>query len=231
MNNRGFFYKLFFGKPEHNLLSDEPILSKHWKYLRGVWNNDRHNDIGLERLIRLFLIFVQFIFPGIYIRHAFGRYGLTYRNLAIELYIIFKVSLPLLVFYNQMTHSPVFLFLAIYFLLETLLYIAALVFVADMFSHTRSSNRAILLLLLNYVEITFNFGLIYSGLDLLNSKARTGIDHLYYSFVTSASLGYGDIHPVTNPGKILVCCQTFIFLIFVGLFINFFSGKKYIPHS
>jgi hypothetical protein len=221
-----FLFKLIFGKPEHNLLSDEPVLQKHWKYLVGVWENDRHNDIGLERLLRLFLIAVQFLFPGIYIRHIFGNKGLTYKNLAIEVYVLGKLLFPLMVFNFELAHHPIFLFCAVYFLLETVLYIAALVFVSDMFSHTRSSNRAILLLLFNYIEITFEFAVMYRGFDWLDQKARTAIDFLYFSFVTSASLGYGDIHPVTNGGKLMVCAQSFIFLVFVVLFINFFSGGR-----
>lgn len=221
-----FLYKLFFGKAEHNLPLDEPVLQKHWRYLQGVWNNDRHNDIGLERLMRLFLILVQFAFPGIYIRHVVAPLGLSFKNLAIEVYIVFKLFFPLWVFGADLTQQGGCLFLAIYFLLETILYIAALVFVSDMFSHTRSSNRAILLLLFNYIEITFNFALIYSGFRLLNEKAQTATDFLYYSFVTSASLGYGDIFPVTQAGKIMVCMQSFIFLVFVVLFINFFSGRR-----
>lgn len=221
-----FLYKLFFGKPEHNIPFDEPVLSKHWHYLIGVWNNDRHNDIGLERLMRLFLILVQFVFPGIYIRHLVAPLGLTFKNLAIEIYIVLKLFYPICIFGLGLTQHTGFLLLAIYFLLETILYIAALVFVSDMFSHTRSSNRAILLLLFNYIEITFHFALIYCGFRLLNENARIATDYLYYSFVTSASLGYGDIFPVAKAGKMLVCMQSFIFLVFVVLFINFFSGRK-----
>jgi hypothetical protein len=221
-----FLSKLLFGKPEHNLMPDQSALTKQRQYLSMVWNNDKHNDIGLERLLRLFLIAVQFIFPGIYIRQIFGRRGLTYKNLATELYILFKVIFPLVVFYYNQTHQPVLLFFSVYFLLDTVLYIASLVFVSDMFSQTRSFNRAILLLLFNYIEITFYFALVYSGFDLLNHKAKSAIDFLYFSFVTSASLGFGDMVPVTNAGKIIVCGQSFIFLVFVVLFINFFSGRK-----
>jgi len=221
-----FLSKLFFGKPEHNILPDQSALTKQWQYLSMVWNNDKHNDIGVERLLRLFLISVQFIFPGIYIRQIFGNKGLTYKNLATEIYILFKVLFPLGVFYFNQTHQPLLLFLSVYFLLDTVLYIASLVFVSDMFSQTRSFNRAILLLLFNYVEITFYFALVYSGFDLLNEKAKTAIDFLYFSFVTSASLGYGDIVPATDAGKIIVSGQSFIFLVFVVLFVNFFSGRK-----
>jgi len=200
-------------------------------HLVGVWENDRHNDIGLERLLRLFLISIQFFFPGIYIRHIFGHKGSTYKNLAIEFYILMKVISPILIFYFHLTCNPFFLFLSVYFLLETVLYIAALVFVSDMFSHIRSSNRSILLLLFNYIELSFNFAVVYSGFDMLTKNAVSGIDYLYYSFVTSASLGYGDIHPITNAGKLLVCAQSFIFLVFVVLFINFFSGRKNRPEN
>jgi hypothetical protein len=225
-----FLYKLLFGKPEHNLPIEDGILVRQWGYLKGVWENDRHNDVGLERIMRLFLICIQFFFPGLYIRHIFARYGLTYKNLAIELYIIFKLIFPLWVLFSDEHHNLYFQFLSMYFLLETILYIAALVFVSDMFASTRSSNRAILLLLFNYMEITFNFALIYCGFDLLSENAIRPVDFLYFSFVTSASLGFGDIHPVFDGGKILVCAQSFIFLVFVVLFINFFNGRRQKTH-
>jgi hypothetical protein len=225
-----FLIKLFFGKEEHNLLIEEGILIRQWGYLKAVWENDRHNDVGLERIMRLFLIFIQFFFPGLYIRYIFARYGLTYKNLAIELYIIFKILFPLWVLFSDEHHNFYFQLLSIYFLLETILYIAALVFVSDIFVSTRSSNRAILLLLFNYMEITFNFALMYSGFNLLSENAIRPVDFLYFSFVTSASLGFGDIHPVYDGGKLLVCAQSFIFLVFVVLFINFFNGRRQKSH-
>jgi hypothetical protein len=52
---------------------------------------------------------------------------------------------------------------------------------------------------------------------------------VYFSFSTSATVGYGDITPVHQFGQYLVIAQIMIFLVFVGLFINFFAAKVQDP--
>lgn len=218
--------KLVFGKPEHNLPLFQSPIRKQWHLLESVWENLHHNDIGLERILRLFLISVQFLFPGLYLRQSVFHLGQTAKNLMTELYVLFKLFFPLSLLYFHQCHQAPALTLSAYFLAETLTYVASLVLVSDLHNENKSINRSILLLLINYLEITVNFAVIYSGFNMLSRNAISGIDHLYFSFVTSASLGFGDIYPVTPAGKLLVCCQTFVLLIFVVLFLNFFGGKR-----
>jgi hypothetical protein len=219
--------KLVFGKPEHNITVSLSPIMKQWYALEAVWENTHHNDTGLERILRLFVIAVQFLFPGIYIRQSVFRRGQTIKNTLIEIYVLIKLIFPLALLYFDQSHNPVGLSIATYFLLETFTYVSSLVLVSDLHVETKSVNRSILLLLINYLEITINFALIYEGFDMLSTNAITGIDHLYFSFVTSASLGFGDIYPVTQAGKVLVCFQTFVLLVFVVLFINHFGSKRY----
>lgn len=220
------FKKLVIGKTEDNLDLPDSILKRHMLNLERVWENENHNDTGIERLLRLFLISIQFLFPGLYIRDYFRRFGLSYKNLAIEIYILIKLTFPILAFYFHGTQVTLVLGISIYFLVETITYVAVLVFVSDISTETRSANRAILLLLLNYIEITCNFSLLYAGFRMLNEKAVTALDHFYFSFITSSTIGYGDIVPVTQGGRFLVCCQSFLFLVFVVLFINYFSHHR-----
>ena len=223
--------KLVFGKSEHNLVIKHSVLWQQKQNLLKVWENESHNDIGLERIFRLFLIGVQFFFPGIYIRNIISKWGLTYKNLAIECYVLAKLVYPLFILYFHQSHQIVFLSLSFYFLVETSTYIASLVFTPDIFYESRSVNRTILLLFLNYIEISFQFALLYSGFQMLTPNAVTGIDFIYFSFVTSASIGFGDIYPVTQAGKLLVCAQSFLLLIFVVLFFNYFSSKRIHPNK
>jgi len=218
--------KLFFGKPEHNTAIKHSILNNQRKSLKLIWENENYNDTGLERIFRLFLIVIQFVFPGIYISEIFARKGLTYKNLAIELYLLIKLLFPILVFICHGKHNPVLLGLSIYFVSETITYVASLVFTSDLNYETRSPNRVILLLFLNYIEISFQFSVLYAGFDMLSSSAVTAIDFIYFSLITSASIGFGDIHPVTQAGKLLVCCQSFLLLVFVVLFFNYFNSKR-----
>jgi hypothetical protein len=218
--------KLFFGKPEHNTTIAKSVVDGQLENLRKIWENENHNDTGLERILRLFLLSIQFLFPGIYIREIFSKRGLTYKNLAIEFYVLFKFFFPLVILFTEKSHSPVLLFLTVYLLTETVTYLGSLVFTSDIQNQTRSANRTILLLFVNYLEISLQFGVLFAGFDALTPNATTPIDYIYFSFVTSASVGFGDIHPTTQLGKMMVCCQSFLFLIFVVLFFNYFSSKR-----
>jgi len=220
------FRKLFFGKD----LDNTPILNSALKNqivnLKKIWENEHHNDTGLERIFRLFLIVIQFVFPGIYIREFFSRKGLTFKNLSIELYVLLKLIYPILVFFLGVSNTIYAVTLSIYFLVETVTYISSLVFTSDLKYQSRSANRTILLLFINYLEISLQFSVLYAGFNMLSASAVTGVDYIYFSFVTSASIGFGDIYPITQAGKILVCCQSFLLVIFIVLFFNYFRGKK-----
>jgi hypothetical protein len=173
------------------------------------------------------MLAIQFLFPGIYIRQTVFRRGQTVKNILIEIYVLFKLFLPLSILYFDQSHNHWFLGVSGYLLLETLTYVSSLVLVSDIHQEVKSVNRSLLLLLINYLEITLNFAMIYHGFNLLTPNAQSVIDHIYFSFITSASVGYGDIHPDTQMGKVLVCFQTFTLLVFVVLFINHFGSKRH----
>lgn len=220
-----FFTKLLLGKPEENISLDHTARENQKLNFKRVWNNEKHSDFGLEKIVRLFLISIQFVFPGIHIRDKYGRKGLTYKNLATEAYVVFKMIFPLALLVTGLHSNKFFICLTFYLLIETLLYISTLIFAADVFAKPRSYRRSVILLFFNYIEIVFDFAVIYGGLNLLNQKAKTIIDFIYFSFVTSATVGYGDIYPETQFGKIMVSFQIIIFLIFIVLFLNFFSSR------
>ena len=48
---------------------------------------------------------------------------------------------------------------------------------------------------------------------------------LYFSFVTFTTLGLGDIHPVNNLGRSLVCCEAVIGAFLIALFVVVFARK------
>ncbi|MDQ3142696.1 MAG: potassium channel family protein [Bacteroidota bacterium] len=219
------FKKLLFGRQEENIKLDHTSLVNQRENFKRVWNNEKHNDIGLEKMLRLFLVAIQFAFPGIYIRDKVGSRGLTWKNLAVEAYVAFKTILPLLFLLTGIYTNIFIVLITSYLLCETILYVATLIFVSDIFAKPRSYRRSVLLLYFNYLEIVFAFAVIYGGLHLLNEKATSVIDFLYFSFVTSATIGYGDIYPVTDLGKIIVSFQSIVFLVFIVLFLNFFSSK------
>jgi hypothetical protein len=218
-----FFRKLLFGRPEDNAQSAYSVIRRQRLNLYKVWNNETHNDIGLEKIFRLFLIVQQFLYPGIYIRNHFGRRGSTYRKLAIEFYVLLKISFPLVSLFSGWYSNIIIQAITGYLLSETIFYVATLFFASEIFDEPRSSKRSILLLFLNYIEITFDFAVIYGGLGLLEGKAHSRLDFVYFSFMTSSTIGFGDIYPTTGAGKYVVIVHSIIFLFFIVLFLNFFT--------
>jgi voltage-gated potassium channel len=220
-----FFKKLLLGKVS---IKDKPRvdpIQKRILNIQSIWNNDHQDDNGIEKMIRLFLSISQFIFPGVYIKYILYKTKFEWQDLAMDIYILAKLLFPFFVLLNQWQHITVLIALIVYFLVETILYIPTLIFASDMLSKPRSYNRSMLLLFFNYIEIIVAFGVLYSCGNNMNIAFITWYDPIYFSIVTSSSIGFGDYYPVTMFAKILVSIQALFFFTFVVLFLNFFSAK------
>jgi Ion channel len=222
---KSFLYKLFLGKPEYNQPLRRSAYFNYRIHIYKIWENASHNDIGFEKVLRLFLVAVQILFPGLHYRNYWAKHGLAVRNVAIEFYVLFKTVLPLIFLCTGFYRSPWAVAISCYLLLETVFYVSALIFVSDMFLKPRSYRRNILMLFFNYLEISFSFAVIYAGLHLLGDKPQSIVDYIYFSIVTSTTIGYGDILPATHLAKMLVCMQAIMVVAFVVLFLNFFGSK------
>ncbi|MBY8038946.1 ion channel [Vibrio fluvialis] len=214
-----FLRKLFIGNRPLKYKYVAPAVQNQVKTLKKVWNDDKDPTFGIERIFRLFLVIISFIFPILYIRHFSGKYGLMCRKIAIELHVIFKLFLPILLFKFHLTSNSFVIFIAIYLMLETITYLLGLIFLSDIYVSPISNKRSFLLLLINYIEITLYFSVLYHGLSLIKG-ADTAIQHIYYSFVTSTTLGYGEMLPIDNVGYVAVISQLLTMVLFVSLFFN-----------
>jgi hypothetical protein len=210
-------------------------IQKRIRNIQSIWNNDHQDDNGIEKIVRLFLSFSQLLFPGVYIKYLAAKKGDEYQDLAMDAYILMKVIFPIVILWNHWQHHHWVVMIMVYVLLETVLYIPTLIFASDMISRPRSYKRSILMLFLNYLEIIFAYAVFYSCGNYLNKPFLSHFDAIYFSIITSSSIGYGDLHPVTTIGKILVSTQALLFLFFVVLFLNFFTtqikSKGYFDHE
>ena len=80
------------------------------------------------------------------------------------------------------------------------------------------------------MEICLNYAVIYACcnvkiLPFFKYPIHSAIEAIYFSFATSATVGYGDIVVVHPLGQILVITQIILFLVVVALFLNFFASK------
>ena len=218
--------QLIFGKGLPRNTGLHPTLRKRRDNLVAIWNNAYQEDAGLEKAVRLFLAAVQFLFPGTYIRHLFWRKGPLMQDFAIEVFVLAKTFLPLVGIYFGWTHQPWIVALVVWFMLETVTYIPTLIFASDTFPTPRSFRRSKILIFLNYLEVVFALAAIYSAGDLLNVPFSHWFDPVYYSFMTTSTIGYGDLYPVTAAGKALASLQSLFYLSYILLFIGFFRMGK-----
>jgi hypothetical protein len=221
----GFLRKLLIGKVSPKQKPKFNPIERRILNIRAIWNNDHQFDNGIEKIVRLFLSSSQLLFPGVYIKYASNKIGHEYQDLALDLYVLAKVLFPLLILTNHWQYNHFILYTMIYLLLETVLYIPTLIFASDLFTRPRSYKRSMLMLFFNYMEIIFSFAVLYTHGNNMNKPFEHWFDAIYFSIVSSNSIGFGDYYPISLFGKVLVSIQAMFFLSFVVLFLNFFSTK------
>lgn len=227
--------KLLIGNGTKFETATQNPIQKSIYNIKAIWNNDHQDDNGIEKIIRLLLSSSQLLFPGIYIKFLANKKGPQYVDISLDCYVLLKVLFPILILTNHWQVNNFVIYAMVYVLLETILYIPTLIFASDTFSKPRSYRRSMLLLFFNYLEIVFAYAVLYTCGNYLNKPFFHWFDAIYFSIITSSSIGYGDYYPTTTYGKFLVSSQALLFLFFVVLFLNFFStkikGKGYFDHG
>lgn len=217
--------KLLVGKVSNSYKPKFNPIQKRILNIKSIWNNDHQDDNGIEKIVRLLLSSSQLLFPGIYIKYLASKIGPEYQDLIMDIYILLKVAFPFIILINELQSSVFLIYLMTYLLIETLMYIPTLIFASDLFTRPRSYKRSMLLLFFNYIEIVVSFGVLYSIGNNMNKPFEHWFDPVYFSIISSNSIGFGDYYPITTYGKMLASIQALFFLSFVILFLNFFSTK------
>lgn len=191
-----------------------------------VWKGNNKDDYGLLRLFRLTLVSSLLLYPGVFIDQLAGSISSIGRKLTVEFYVLLKTVFPMLVLLMHWYHYTFVYYLSIYLLTETYIYLFSKIFLSD--QHGKSSNmRTLLLLTFNFFESGLTFAVIYIAGNYLNIDLKGVVDAIYFSFVTSATVGYGDVYPINHTGKIITVIQILSSVSFIVLFFNFFSGKAH----
>lgn len=110
--------------------------------------------------------------------------------------------------------------------------------VVDFFRRRRKIvARDIGIVITTYMTIAISFGLIYTILSLLNENpVFNGISrdlpslhfylkHIYFSFITIATVGYGDIYPLTPLSQFLVILEIMMGIILTNVILGLLIGS------
>jgi len=82
-------------------------------------------------------------------------------------------------------------------------------------------------LFITYVCVIFLYACMYYylGTDHIQLKDHTFINSLYFATTIMSTVGFGDIVPISNEGKIVVMTQQFSTIVIAGLFISNWDVK------
>lgn len=210
--------------------------SKHNPYVKHgslvadllkIGNENHRNVLLLERLFIILLCAVLMMTPAMFVRWISGKFSRTGRKLAIEVYVLLKTALAVTLLFGGFWHSTTYLVVAGISLVDLFANITAIVLLRNFWHAPLSLNRSLISLGLNFVEFTSWFAGIYLHFDAL----RFGSEHitdsfsaLYFSVITSATIGFGDIVP-TVDGRRLVIIEAFCSFVFLAVVVTYIIGS------
>jgi uncharacterized membrane protein YtjA (UPF0391 family) len=205
--------------------------------LKKIKGNIEYQAFGIEWLIRYGLQLFAFIAPAGIVKWRTDGKPLILRRKDIEWFVFFKVVFIFLMVHFSFTKSLWVLLPICYLSLDTLHALLCRIFLDDLWRKETSPKRNLLLAFVNYLEIILCFAAIYHSAEQRRSHCESSLfvisdsikvtqcpeltPHLavYFSFVTAATVGYGDISPKTAGLQRIVCVQIFLSLFLIAVIV------------
>jgi hypothetical protein len=210
--------------------SNTTTLEKHLEIMQEVWsgNTDRTARIVLfEKAFLLLLCIVLMLTPGLWVRHFGGLKGRVSRKVANEIYVFAKAVLAISVLYWGWWSPSWVAYIVGWLLADTFFNLAGYIFLRNFWQNPYSWNRSVLLILTNFVEYTSWFSCLYLSKGYLvfsGNVVTRSIDAIYFSVVTAATVGYGDITP-TPDGRWLVTLEIACSLFYMATVVSYFVSN------
>jgi hypothetical protein len=188
-----------------------------------VGNGKYRNILLLERIFTILLCLILMATPAMLVRWLAGKISRTGRKLAIEFYVLLKVGLSLFALFGGFWHAKQFPFMAELALIDLFSNVIAIVLLRNFWHAPLSLNRTLISLGLNFFEFTAWFAGMYLHYDALRFNSAPITDSLsafYFSVITSATIGFGDIIP-TVDGRKLVIIEAFCSFVFIAVVVTY----------
>lgn len=200
---------------------------QQFKFLRQVWASDVY---GIERVAMLALLAARLATPFLLLSHLFWSDLLWRRKRAIDIYVFVTMAFQWAILFAWPSPSPWAVGLVVYLLAD--LYVALLsgIFLSKpgLYGFPVSLNRSLLLLLVNYLHIVAAFGALYLHTAAV-CQCGVGLSDpvrvLYFSAITTVTVGYGDIIPCTTTGYAIAAIHTFAAFVFAACVLSLYVSR------
>ncbi|MGH9426348.1 MAG: ion channel [Terriglobia bacterium] len=193
--------ELLLGPSDSSVSRHKLGVSSQRADLRTVWNTP---SLGLTRLAKLVLCIFPFAFPVLWITELLRKADPRLVFLSVDGYVVLRAALLTALLLCPIKQSCSITFIATYFLVDILVYVSGVVFLADVYGRPLSSVRSLLLMLVNFGEVVLAFAVLNWQWGGLSVDLASPLDAFYFSAVTATTLGDGTIYPATSAGKIRV---------------------------
>ena len=203
---------------------------KEWHLLCDIAHRreSAKSMFGLEWLFAMMLCLLLLLMPAMFIREVSGRFGYLHRKIAVESWAVLKpIGLAVLLHYG--VDAAIAPWIAILSLVDLFSYLLGLLFLARFYTRPASARRSLILVGVNFIELVLGFTIFYAHYGLVvtsnGSLERAPGALVFFSLVTAATVGYGDMVPVAGLGRAVVSVQIFASLVFLSVFISQAVGR------
>ena len=192
-------------------------------FLKKIWSGT-HQDFGLERLMRFLCCLFQFISLSTFIRYIAGKRSFICKKITIDFYVVLLILFPIIVLATKTYNNIAITFLMSYLIADTVIYNLNYILINNIMQRFKLFE----IVFCNYIFILLAFAIFYMNIDCsinCTKNIMSPMQAIYYSTTIQSTLGFGDIHPNSNLGYIVVVAQTLISLLFVGVFFSITISK------
>lgn len=144
-------------------------MTAHLRYTAEIMRYDNMRGyFAVARIFRLLMMFARILFfPGWIIKDGFGRHNWQRRRTAVEIMTAIKCICPMLILgCSKCVHYTPgqihFLeLLTVYMMADTITYLLLLIILADIQKPSANVIRSLILLFLNYLEVSLDISVVY----------------------------------------------------------------------